>query len=354
MGDAEFLESALRHAHRSAVHMDQSSRPLDVLTLDPTDTSRLGRIPAEQVCATLGSVLDSLDGLEVPMQRHSLDPALTPLGPWRPPSWTRLLGMVTELSPKQKKPPSVLVSRSHAVCGDVALCITDVLSESASPHGYGWSTVATDGAQVIKAEVCSTEYLERAQVPGEARFLQDHASARRTLRLPELCRLSLGRGVNTMIREHVEGAPVVGAAAQRGVAQAADLLALQVTWSSAGLSHNDLRPWNLLMGPGGVRLVDFADAGPRDADVDRLPQTIALAGLLAWLLGMPFPIGSDFAAEVRSAAETSLDRELASIDPHAFPWDAGVIALWTTHLSLPAPAAFEAMVLSASGRGDAA
>lgn len=354
MGEAQFLESALRRAHRSAVHLDQSSRPLDVLTLEPRDTSRLGRMRTEQVCATLSSVLDSLDGLVVPMERHSLDPALTPLGPWRPPNWARSLGVVTEIPDVQKESPTVLVSRSHAVCGDIALGITEVLSESASPHGFGWSTVATDGTQVIKAEVCSTEYLERAQVPGEARFLQEHGSVRRALRLPELSRLSLGQGINAMIREHVEGVPAVVGAAERGMALAADLLALQVTWSSAGLSHNDLRPWNLLVGPDGVGLVDFADAGTCDADVDRLPQTIALAGLLAWLLGMPFASGSDFAGEVRLAAEAVLDGELAAIDPRAFRWDAGVIASWATHLELPPPAAFKAMVLSGSSRGHVA
>ena len=354
MSDAGFLESALRRAHRSAMHLSEHGRPLDVLTLDPRDASRLGRTPMEQVHATLSTVLDSLDGLEVPMQRHSLDPALTPLGPWRPPSWTRALGVVSELPGVQQKPPTVLVSRSHAVCGDIALGITDVLSESTSPHGYGWSTVATNGTQVMKAEVCSTEYLERAQVPGEARFLEEHSSERFELRLPELRVLSLGRGVNAMVREHVEGMPVVGAIAEGGAALAADLLALQITWSSIGLSHNDLRPWNLLAGSDGVRLVDFADASRRDADVDRLPQTIALAGLLAWLLGMPFTTGSDFAGEVRAAAEAVLDRELAATDPRAIRWDAGVLASWMTHLKLPAREAFETMVLSASGRGNAA
>ncbi len=348
MRDAEFLTLALQRGHRSTVCLTQHGRPLEVLTLGPTDASRIGRTSVEQVCAVMSGALDSFDGLEVPMQRYSLDPALTPLGPWRPPGWMRTLGVVSELSRDQRTPPTALVSRTHAVCGDFGLGITAVLSESTSPHEYGWSSVATDGTQVIKTEVCSTEYLERAQVPGEARFLERNASARHHLRLPELRALSVGQGVNAMIRDHVAGEPVDGASARGGSTLAFDLLGLQIRWASVGLCHNDLRPWNLLATQNGARLVDFADAGTLDSDVDRLAQTIALAGLLAWLLGMPFASGPGFAGEVRAAAEAVIGRELAATDPYAFPWDARVIAPWATLLNLPAHEAFEAMVLSAS------
>lgn len=351
MNDSDVLASSIRRARRTSLRLTHDGRAIDILILDPKDASQLGRISREEVCAVMSTALETTDGLVAPMRRHSLDPALTPLGPWRPPSWMRGLGVLSEIPADHGCPPMALVSRSHALCGTHVLGFDQLLAESPSPHGHGWSTIASDGAHVIKSEICSTEYLERAQVPGEAWFLEKYASARPELQLPQLRGLNLGQGVNTLIRDHVEGMPVIGLRVERRTFLASDLLALQVAWSSAGLSHNDLRPWNLLASPGGVHLVDFADAGATDADVNRLPQMVALAGLLAWLLGVPLSSGPDFAAEVRAAAEFALARRLDTSDPRDFPWDARVISSWAPLLSLPAHKAFEGMLMSGSGGG---
>lgn len=351
MTDSDFLTASIRRAHRASLRPTPNERALDVLVLDPRDANQFGRMPREEICAVVSTVLHSTDGLVVPMQRHSLDPALTPLGPWRPPSWMRGLGVLSEIPGDQGCPPTAMASRIHGLCGTTVVSFEEMLAESLSPHGYGWSTVATNGAYVIKSETCSTEYLERDQVPGEARFLQKYASPRPDLRLPRLRALNVGQGLNTLVRDHVEGTTVIGTHEKGGATWASDLLALQVAWASAGLCHNDLRPWNLLAGPRSVHLVDFADAGEIDADVDRLPQAVSLAGLLAWILGLPLTSGPTFAEEVRAAAEVALGRGLEAGGPRDFRWDAELLSSWEPLLHLPSHGAFEAMITSAVSAG---
>ena len=124
------------------------------------------------------------------------------------------------------------------------------------------------------------------------------------------------------------------------------MLSEQQRWASAGLFHNDLRPWNLIWSGTDARLIDFADAGALDADVTYLPQAISLAGLIAWLLGMNFTTGPDFAAEVRAAAERVLERKLATIGLEPFLWDGELLEQWRSFLHMDSAEAFAHMVTS--------
>jgi len=315
-----------------------------VRVLDREVSSVLTRTPADDVRALVDHWFDGVDGIAAPLHQMSLDPALTPLGPWRPPAWMRPLGVVTEMNLPGTRPPLAFLSRTHALCGDRMIRFSETLAESSSPHGDGWSTVGTDGRLVLKAEVASTEYLERTQVLGEARFLADQGNGSLRTSLPRLRATSAGVAVNTLLREAVPGVPFALGAAERRVYAAQAFLTAQVDWSRAGLFHNDLRPWNLLMDGPHVRLIDFADAGPADADVDGLPQVIALAGVLAWLLGVDLPSDAGFATRLRSEAEAVLGCDLASLPQHASRWHPDVLLGWAGALHQPPRAALADML----------
>ncbi len=332
--------------HLKRIQLTNDARPLHVLVINGNDSSRLLRTPVEELMGKFAPVWHQIDGVVAPLQRQSLDPALTPLGPWRPPKWMRTLGVVTEIKSSQDTATHAFVSRTHAICGRQAFEFSRTLAESESPHGDGWSMLVTDGQLVLKAEIACADYLERTQVPGEARFLTDvRTDAIRDL-LPRLHTVNVGMGVNTLIREKVEGASTTSAFPASGLTCALSLLSEHQRWASTGLFHNDLRPWNLIWSGTDARLIDFADAGTLDADVTYLPQAIALAGLIAWLLGMNFSIGADFAAEVRAAAERVLERKLATIGLEPFPWNSELLEQWRPFLHMDGAEAFAHMVTS--------
>lgn len=317
---------------------------LRVGILDPEVSSVLTRTPADDVRALVHHWLDGVDGLAAPLRLMSLDPALTPLGPWRPPAWMRPHGVVTEIHLPGTRPPLAFLSRTHALCGDRMFRFSETLAESSSPHGDGWSTVVTDGRLVLKAEIASTEYLERTQVLGEARFLADQECGSLRTVLPRLHATHVGVAVNTLLRDSVAGIPMTPDDTHRGVQAAHALLTAQGDWARAGLFHNDLRPWNLLLDGTHVHLIDFADAGCTDADVDGLPQVVALAGVLAWLLGMDLPADAGFAGRLRSEAEAILGCDLASLPMHASLWHPDLLAGWIGALDHPPRAALATML----------
>ncbi len=82
--------------------------------------------------------------------------------------------------------------------------------------------------------------------------------------------------------------------------------------------HNDFRPWNLLWDGYKMHLIDYADAGVHDLDVQDLPQILSLAATLAALATSDIRWGEHFRADTGKILEEIVDVG----DPHWYtvPW----------------------------------
>lgn len=183
-------------------------------------------------------------------------------------------------------------------------------------------TYLATGDRVVKVECTSEEYFERAQVVGEAVFLDSvDDDVRARLGLPRVRALTRGRAIATLVRDAVpdDGPPAALDDRLRGIVDAC------VAFAEVGLFHNDVRPWNVLWDQRVARFVDFADSSPHDDDVRDLPQVLALAGTLAAVATDEIRGGEHFHLDVLDVAARAglLDR---------WPLRAQVGAPW---LSLP-------------------
>ena len=257
--------------------------------------------------------------------RNTLAPDLHDFGPYRMTEITREFRYVTELDPR------AMAGQSSAavVASNVGLLLDDrwIEDERLTPlsrnHSGVSEAVRTYGLadEIIKLECASEHYFERCQALQEAGFLQAASDdLRQDLDLPNVRIARRGRAASILVRDRVPGVPLVPGACAAGTPHIAAVVRACASYAAAALFHNDLRPWNLLQHDGRVRLVDWADVGPRDLDTQGLPQVVAFAGTLAAVLDDRVPWGDSFVGAVKDSLTGS-----------------GLLAQWPWHSLLDDP-----------------
>jgi|GEM_PF-2154754 len=239
--------------------------------------------------------------------RRPLAPDLNELGPYEVHSLFANFAYVSEL-PKvsnepESSPPLLMASDWFLQAGQVWIPWTElhqIPSHVEGPSDRSGRTYMSGAGHVVKVDFVSSDYFERSQVIGEAAFLASASSERRrVLQLPEIRSIDHGRAIVTLVRDRVRADTACGL---DPVAAVNSIIDEARRYSSVGLFHNDLRPWNVLWQNGRAILIDFADTAEEDLDARDLPQVLALAGTCAALLTKQIRAGVHFHTDVVSIA----------------------------------------------------
>lgn len=255
---------------------------------------------------------DRCSVLLVEAPRRSLAPDLHDLGPYIIDEVLGRFLFVTEWDvgndAEEPLPRPLLVASNHHLFIDGTFVDRDDLVLLAGDPMVEKKSVRTlaRNDRVIKIELASEGYFDRCDASNEARFLDTAStSTKKELDLPRVLETRIGRAVNLVVRERMSGRALLPG--ECSVVR--DLLVHSVDtmcrWASAGLCHNDLRPWNLLWNGSSIRFVDFANCSPVDNDVQGLPQVVAFAGTMAALTSGSVPWGDDFLPAIEALATES-------------------------------------------------
>lgn len=233
--------------------------------------------------------------------RHDLiDAGAFDLGPHRVPIEFGKFGFTSEtgLAKSVEDTPILVLSDHYLWDGKTWHEAENLHEESSTRASLSWDhietkprTLETNNGQIIKFQVSSHDFFESNTVGREASALESYGAVIRSFStVPEVSHTALGRAVSLIVRDKIEGSTLVGnATAPRSgktLELARELITLACRLASAGLFHNDFRPWNIIDTAKGLAMIDFADLSTADLDVRNLPQTVALAGSLFLLLNL--------------------------------------------------------------------
>ncbi len=300
---------AAQHGSPSSNQVDSSEQFDLVLALD--GWSRLLDVTQASVRdEALAWLADHCTFMLTRAVRRAIAPDLNEFGPYDVHSILRRFAYVSELPEARDEgdpfPPLLMASNWFMRVGQDWIQKADLerIGNQADGQGeYSARTFILTSGAVVKVDYVSPDYFERSQVIGEAAFLAGATPAhRRALQLPEVRYLDQGRAVVTLVRDQVPGdaAPEIDP-----VSQVHAVVEEARRYSSLGVFHNDLRPWNLLWNSGRAHLIDYADAADEDLDVRDLPQVLALAGTCAALLTQEIRAGVHFHHDVLSISAQS-------------------------------------------------
>jgi len=192
-------------------------------------------------------------------------------------------------------------------------------------------TFMHDEGYVIKSQVGCPEYFDSLEIVREAEVLASMPpEIRSALNLPRLLNTNQGRAVSTVVRQGINGESLTLLDKDSTQGTRLDLMKkvinLAASYADLGFFHNDFRPWNILLTPDGLRLIDFADVSTIDQDVRDIPQILALVGTVASLCnletkGLPLRSGENFDTDLLQILSEYLsvrDMNIASLYEH--PW----------------------------------
>jgi hypothetical protein len=153
---------------------------------------------------------------------------------------------------------------------------------------------------VIKSQIGCPDYFDSLEIVREADVLASlPLEIMSALNLPRLLNINRGRAVSTVIRQGVIGKPLNVLNKDSSKSLRLDIMKkvidLSASYAELGIFHNDFRPWNILLTPDGLQLIDFADISTSDQDVRDIPQILALAGTIATICNLDtegFPLRS--------------------------------------------------------------
>jgi hypothetical protein len=276
------------------------------------------RLLLEWLAAHAGVVI-----LEAP--RKPLAPDLHDLGPYDVVDLLDPFTFVTEVASADEPPfsmsrPLLVASKFGAYVNGSWLHAGEVTPAAINPD-RPVQTFLIDGT-VLKIERSSEDDFRHSALRSEAAFLTGvNPASRAHLDLPMLTSLHRGRAVNALTRTAVPGDPLAPGCAATHEVPIGAVVSCAARWASAGLFHNDLRPWNLLWDGSSVRLIDYADSDSRDRDGQELPQILAFAMTVASLCTDEIPFGEDFLPAAMDLAREAgiLDRWPVSDQVHG-PW----------------------------------
>lgn len=231
----------------------------------------------------------------LPARKILLDANRTDIGPWEAPEALAISGYVTELPSVTGAdfPPLVVVSRQWLWAGHRWLdgrALAPVGSQKTLPAGAGGQVrtfLGTNG-ELVKVELCRPDFFDDAEIIREVDVLESPwARAIPNLSLPQVIDHHRGHTVSVLVREAIDGVVLtefLSTHPQAAAEVATQTLALAKKMASGGVFHNDFRPWNLLWNNGEVKAVDFSRMSPNEDDARSLPNIVALAGTLGWIL----------------------------------------------------------------------
>lgn len=269
-----------------------------------------------------------------------IDAGAFDLGPHRVPLEFESFRFISEtLSSTSTEEAPILVLSDHLLWdGKKWHEARSVEAESLLPPRLSWNHIETpprtlsggDGC-IIKMQVSSPNFFGDNSVAREAAALRDFGPTIRAFStVPEVLHATRGHAVSIIVRKKIEGSPVEFPATEpldrRALFLAQKLVTLACHFASAGLFHNDFRPWNILDTSEGLAMIDFADCSRADLDVRDLPQTVALAGSLFLVLGlewreMKVEAGESFDTDTLAIVETYLsEREGKVSDFYGQSW----------------------------------
>jgi hypothetical protein len=250
--------------------------------------------------------------LEAP--RHKLAPDLHDLGPYRLDLLADSFDYLSELpslgqvSGVQER-PLIHASNAGLLLGS-AWIPTDSLipTDERTRSDRRYQRTFTYEESIVKVVAASPDYAERNEAAAEADFLmQASDDLIRGLALPRVDHVHQGRAVTTLIRSAVPGEALHPTTLQDGFQQFEAVIDVACLWAKNKMFHNDLRPWNLLWDGHHMHLIDYADAGVHDLDVQDLPQILCLAATLAALATSEIRWGNFFLEDAVKALEKVVD-----------------------------------------------
>lgn len=228
-------------------------------------------------------------------RKFFVDPARNAIGPWRLDDAFLEFEFISELNVSGSEKPTVVLS-------DLVLWDGENWREKAEFLHLGQPQDCEEGqfrptlrrrrhlssdGTIFKTEVGNAEYFESLEVIREADAIAALGSQiGGTLDLPTVLSLRRGSTLSTLHRQALNGVPLLEALATSALSREAlfeQVLDCAIGYSSAGLFHNDFRPWNFLVTSGGLTLIDYAGVSRFDLDTRRLPQVVALIGTLVAL-----------------------------------------------------------------------
>jgi hypothetical protein len=192
-------------------------------------------------------------------------------------------------------------------------------------------TFMQDEGYVIKSQIGCPDYFDSLEIIREAEVLASlPLEIRSALNLPRLLNINQGRAVSTVVRQGIDGKSLnlLDKESSKGlrIDVMKKVIDLAASYAKLGLFHNDFRPWNILLTPDGLQLIDFADISTIDQDVRDIPQILALVGTVTSLCnldtqGFPLRPGEFFDTDLLEILRDYLSERDVNIGSlYGYPW----------------------------------
>jgi hypothetical protein len=225
-------------------------------------------------------------------RKHYVDRARNAIGPWHLDREFRVFEFISEFDRDQRGNPVVALSDMVFWDGEKWRQKTDFLQAHQSGRqedsaqglwGARRQHLCVDGT-IFKIEMGSPEYFETLEVIKEFETIELlNPETRKILRIPKTLSLRRGAVVSALHREAIAGTPLLELDTNSKTHRNSlfeQVLDCAIDYAELGLFHNDFRPWNFLVTPTGLTLIDYAGVSRVDSDTRRIPQVAALIGTL--------------------------------------------------------------------------